>query len=494
VAGRTALVLGNQLSHANPALEGADRVLLVESRTKLTGGRYHRQKLHLVLSAMRHFAAELEDRGVEVEQRRAESFVAGIAAHRSRHSPDEVVVLEPHSLQARERLGALDGVSIHPGTLFLTHPDEFADWAGGRRRVVMEDFYRWQRRRLDVLLDGGEPAGGVWNFDQHNRRPPPRDRRPPRPWTPEEDEIDEGVRRDLDELGLESFGRDRPRRWPATHGEALRSLEQFVERALPDFGPWQDAMLHGERWMWHSQLSSSLDLGLISPIESMRAAEDAYRSGHAPIASVEGYVRQVIGWREYVWGVYWLRASEWAGMNALEADVELPELFWGGETAMRCLADAVGGLEETAYAHHIERLMLFGNLILLLGVRPDRAFDWFHRAFIDGYEWVMAPNTLGMATYADGGRMMTKPYAATGRYVDRMSDHCKGCRYDPTGRTGEDACPFTTLYWDFMARHRERLEGNRRMRMPMRNLARMDAGELELIRARGRVLRERFDA
>jgi deoxyribodipyrimidine photolyase-related protein len=226
----------------------------------------------------------------------------------------------------------------------------------------------------------------------------------------------------------------------------------------------------------------------------VRAAERAYRSGDAPIASVEGFVRQVIGWREYVWGFYWLRAREWAGMNALEADADLPELFWGAETEMRCLSDAIGGLEETAYAHHIERLMLFGNLILLLGVRPDQAFDWFHQAYVDGYEWVMAPNTLGMATYADGGRMMTKPYAASGRYVDRMSDHCKGCRYDPTQRTGEDACPFTTLYWDFVARHRERLAGNRRMNMPLRNLTRIEATELEQIRSRGRELREHFDA
>ncbi len=226
----------------------------------------------------------------------------------------------------------------------------------------------------------------------------------------------------------------------------------------------------------------------------MRAAERAYRSGDAPIASVEGFVRQVIGWPEYVWGVYWLRAREWAGMNALEADTDLPELFWGAETEMRCLSDAIGGLEETAYAHHIERLMLFGNLILLLGVRPDQAFDWFHQAYVDGYEWVMAPNTLGMATYADGGRMMTKPYAASGRYVDRMSDHCKGCRYDPTQRTGEDACPFTTLYWDFVARNRERLAGNRRMNMPLRNLTRIEATELEQIRSRGRELREHFDA
>ena len=398
-------------------------------------------------------------------------------------------------MRARDGASAVSKASrSHPGTLFLTHPDEFADWAEDRRRLVMEDFYRWQRHRLDVLLDGDEPAGGEWNYDHDNRRPPPKDRRPPRPYAPREDEIDEQVRRDLDELGLETFGHDRPRCWPATHAEARRALKRFVDHKLAEFGPWQDAMLQGERWMWHAQLSSSLNLGLISPLECVRAAERAYRSGAAPIASVEGFVRQVIGWREYVWGVYWLRADEWATMNALEADADLPEVLWGAETEMRCLADAVKGLEETAYAHHIERLMLFGNLILLLGVHPDQAFDWFHQAYIDGYEWVMAPNVLGMATYADGGQMMTKPYAASGRYVDRMSDHCRGCRYDPTQRTGEDACPFTTLYWDFMARNRERLAGNRRLNMPMRNLARIEPSELELIRARAEELRRDFDA
>lgn len=495
MAGRTALVLGDQLSHANPALDGADRVLLIESRAKLASARFHRQKLHLVLSAMRHFAAELEESGLEVDLCRADSFAAGIEAHRARHAPEEVVVLSPHNLGARERLAALDGVAVRDETLFLTHPREFAGWAEGRRRLVMEDFYRWQRGRLGVLLeDGGEPAGGAWNFDEHNREPPPGDRRPPEPYTPREDEIDAAVRRDLDALGLETFGPDRPRRWPATHAEALESLERFVELKLADFGPWQDAMLHGQRWMWHSQLSSSLNLNLISPLDCVRAAERAYREGRAPIASVEGFVRQVIGWREYVWGVYWLRAGEWGELNALAADADLPALFWGGETGMRCLADAVAGLEETAYAHHIERLMLFGNLILLLGVEPNQAFGWFHQAFVDGYEWVMAPNAIGMAAYADGGRMMTKPYAASGRYIDRMSDHCGGCRYDPTQRVGEDACPYTTLYWDFVARHRDRLEANRRMRMPLRNLARMDPAEVAEIRARGADLRTGFDA
>jgi deoxyribodipyrimidine photolyase-related protein len=297
------------------------------------------------------------------------------------------------------------------------------------------------------------------------------------------------VRRDLDALFLNGFGVDAPRRWPATRTEAQRALRRFVEQRLPDFGRWQDAMLHGEQFMWHAHLSSSLNLGLLSPWDLLDAAVDAHRTGKAPIAAVEGFVRQVAGWREYVWGMYWLRERDWSGMNALRADAELPDAFVTGDTEMRCVSDATRGLQQTAYAHHIVRLMVFGNLSLLLGVRPDRVYDWFHHSFIDGYPWVMAPNVLGMATYADGGAMMTKPYAASGRYIDRMSDHCGECRYDPARRTGEDACPFTTLYWDFLDRNRKRLAGNRRMRMPLRNLERIADAELDEIRARARRLR-----
>ena len=494
MAGRTAWVLGDQLSHENPALEGVDRVLLVESRATLCGRRFHRQKLHLVLSAIRHFAAELRGRGIEVDHRSAPTLREGLEAHVRDHSPDSIGLLEPSSVGGRRGLGALPGVELVPGSLFVVHPDEFRDWAEGRRRMVMEDFYRWQRRRLGVLMDGSEPAGGRWNLDRENRRPPPRDRRPPAVPELVEDEIDVEVRRDLDRLAPPCFGEDAPRQWPATAAEAEEALERFLAERLADFGPWQDAMLHGERWMWHARLSSSLNLGLLSPLDCVARAEAAYREGEASLASVEGFVRQLIGWREWVWGTYWLWQERWPHDNALGADVGLPELFWGGATDMNCVGDAIAGLRETSYAHHIERLMLFGNLMLLLGVRPEEALEWFHVAFIDGYEWVMAPNVVGMALHADGGRMMTKPYAASGRYVDRMSDHCRGCRYDPKKRTGEDACPFTTLYWDFLARHRDRFAQNRRMGPILGNLDRMEPDELDEIRARARGLRADFSA
>lgn len=490
MSGRTAWVLGDQLSLDNPVLEGTDRVLLIESRAKLGAGGFHRQKLHLLLSAMRHFAAELERRDVEVDLRTARSLASGLRSHVREHRPESVGLLRPKRLEAAA-LGELDRVELVEGTggLFLTEPDEFAAWADGRRRLVMESFYRRQRQRHGLLMDGSEPAGGRWNYDEDNRRPPPADERPPKPYRPREDEIDAAVRRDLDSMRLETSGIDGPRRFPATRDEARRALRSFVADRLARFGPYQDAILDSEPFMWHALIGSSLNLGLLGPLECARAAERAYRQGDAPLASVEGFVRQVVGWREYVWGIYNLRGREWGRMNALRAGAELPESFWDGESELNCLRSVAGKVRETGYAHHIERLMIAGNLMLLLGVKPQAAYEWFHRSFVDGYEWVMAPNVLGMATWADGGRMMTKPYAASGRYVDRMSDLCPACKFEPGRRTGESACPLTTLYWDFLARNKPVLQDNHRMRMQYRNLERIDQAELAEIRSRARALR-----
>lgn len=494
MSGHTAWILAEQLSHDNPVLAGARRVLIIESRAALRRPGLHRQKAHLVLSAVRHFARELTERGVEVDRRQSASFGAGVAEHRRAYGDAEVRVLRPTGFGAEAMVRAMPGVVVTDGGMFLTSDQIFAEWAGGRTRLVMEGFYRWQRRRLDVLMDDGEPAEGRWNFDHDNRGRPPKDRRPPNRWVPAEDDIDAEVRRDLDAMALPSFGVDGPRRFAATRAEAQVALAHFVQNILPDFGRFQDAMLGGERFMWHSLLAPAINLGLLPPMEAVRAAEAAYGNGSAPLASVEGFIRQIIGWREYVWGLYRLRGAQWDGMNALGAQQPLPALFDGGPTQMACLHDAVAGLEATGYSHHIERLMLFGNLQLLLGVRPAEAVEWFHRTHLDGHAWVMAPNVLGMALHADGGQMMTKPYAASGAYVKRMSDHCRGCRYDPGVRTGPDACPLTTLYWDFLARHRERFARNHRMALACKNLDRFSAEELSEIRARAKQLMASFDA
>ena len=475
--GTTAWVLADQLTTFNPALDGADRVLIVQSSGALRARRFHRQKLHLILVAMRHFVDELEHRGAAVDHVAAESLESGLRQHVRRHQPERVVLMAPKSAAGRAGLANLPRVQLLPDEMFLTDPVEFSRWAASRDRLVMEDFYRVQRRRLELLMDGDQPVGGRWNLDAENRLTPPATARPPRPYRPREDEHDDAVRDELDAAGIETWGEDGPRLWPANRAQAQRALRRFIGVALPGFGPFQDAMLGGERTMWHSLLSSSLNLGLLSPLECAEAAQDAYRAGRAPLASAEGFIRQIIGWREFIWCMYWHLQADWAEMNALDAHAALPDVLETGATRMRCLSQAVGGLRRTGYAHHIERLMLFGNLVLLTGTEPAAARDWFHRSFIDGYDWVMAPNVLGMATWADGGRMMTKPYAASGRYVDRMSDHCGHCLYDPGARTGDAACPFTTLYWDFLARNRQRLEGNHRMGMMLRNLDRIGAPE-----------------
>jgi len=488
--GHTALILGDQLMRDNPALEGASRVVFVESLAGMRRLRTHRKRVHLVLSAMRHFAAELREGGeVEVLERRSAASLAD-----GMEGLGDVVCAEPNSVAARRALGKL-GVRQVASNQFLTAPGAFASWADGRKRIVMEDFYREQRRRFGVLLDqDGKPEGGRWNFDRENRRPPPRDGfDAPDPWFPAENAIDEEVRRDLDAMDLGLFGADGPRRFAATPAEARSTLEDFVAHRLPEFGPWQDAMGEGlgdGRVLFHSLLSAPMNLGLIDPLTVVRAAEGAYRAGAAPLSCVEGFVRQVIGWREYVWGMYWIRQEQWETDNALEATLDLPEAFWGQPTGWACLDATVDGVRADAYAHHIERLMILGNIGLTAGVKPWPMVRWFQSAFIDGAEWVMAPNAAGMALHADGGVMMTKPYAGGGNYINKMSGHCGHCRFSPNVRTGPDACPVTALYWDFMARHRERFAGNRRMRMPVNGLRRFSEAELAGIAERAQEARE----
>jgi deoxyribodipyrimidine photolyase-related protein len=490
MSGHTAWVLGEQLSLRNPALTGAARILLVESRAALAEPGLHRQKAHLVLSAIRHFADECRAAGWEVDHRVADTYTVGVAAHRDAFSGPEVVLLEPTGRVANRRFARFPGVRIVPGSLMLTDDAEFADWAAGRTALVMEQFYRRQRRRLGVMVQpDGAPVGERWNFDHENRGTPPKGAVPPAPWLPTEDAIDAAVRADLDAMGQTWFGEDGPRLFPATAAEATALLDRFIAELLPHFGPWQDAMLHGRRFMWHSRLAAALNLGLLDPLAAVRAAEARLDDPKVPIASVEGFIRQIIGWREYVFGLARLWRDDWDAMNALDADQPLPDVFWSGDTEMRCLADAVQGLRETSYTHHIQRLMVLGNLMLLLGVRPGEALQWFHRTHIDGHDWVMLPNVIGMALFADGGRMMTKPYAASGAYINRMSDHCRGCRFNPKHRTGPDACPYTTLYWHFLDRNERRLSGNNRMTLALKNLARIDPAERQAIVAAGDELR-----
>ncbi|GIF17018.1 deoxyribodipyrimidine photolyase-related protein [Actinoplanes teichomyceticus] len=445
-------------------------VLLVESKAVFRRRAFHRQKAHLVLSALRHRAAEGDVRLV-----RAETYAEAVT--------EPLTVCHPTSRAARGLVRRLPGVEMLPPRGFVTAPQDFVSWADGRDHLRLEDFYRYARRRHDVLMDGAEPAGGRWNLDADNREPPPRgadhlDVPPPPPVV--EDEIDDRVRADLDrwqrEDGIAFVGNDGPRLFPATREEALARLRHFVTERLPSFGPQEDAMLSGDPWMAHSLLSPAINLGLLDPLEVIEGAESAYRAGSAPLAGAEGFIRQILGWRDFIWHLYWYFEPEYRAVNELAAHRQLPRWFAeldARAVGARCLADVLAGVRDRGWVHHIPRLMVLGNYALQRGWRPDAVSDWFHRSFVDGYEWVMTANVVGMSQFADGGRMSSKPYAAGGAYINRMSDYCGGCRYDPKVRLGADACPYTAGYWSFLARHEHALAGNHRLRRPLQGLHRL---------------------
>ncbi len=498
---RTIWVLGDQLRADTGALHDADpardRVLLVLSTAKLRERPWHRQRAHLVVTGMRRLAEELRTKGFEVDWREAATLAAGLDAHRRDHDPTQVVAMEPLNRRGRATLASL-GVQLVRNDQVLCHPEEFAAWADEHVRadgsVRMEDFYRWQRRRLGVLMDGDEPAGGRWNFDHDNREPPPTDGRSwPSVVTSALDDLDREVLDLLEGMdGVELFGDPPDGTWATSRRRALARLRHVVDEVLPGFGPHEDAMLAGEWAMRHTLLSHALNLGMLHPAELVEAAEEAHREGRAPINSVEGFVRQVIGWREFVLGLYWWHDDAWRDENVLGNDQPLPPSFAGASTDMRCVSSVAGWVQRHGWTHHIPRLMVLANLATLVGARPTEVTDWMHRSFVDGADWVMVPNVVGMGMYADGGRMSTKPYVSGGNYIDRMSDFCRDCRFDPKKRVGEDACPFTTLYWDFLDRNADVLRGNHRLARPYHTLGRLQ--DLDEVRDRAAQVRRAIAA
>ncbi len=498
------LVLADQLDRAIAAIAdldtGADVVLLAEVAEEATYVPHHRQKIALLFSAMRHFAEALAADGVTVDYVRlddpgnAGSLGGEVARAVGRHGATRVVVTEPGEWRVRR---AMDGweeaagvaVEIRADDRFLCSRERFARWMTDRKAPRMEHFYRDMRRLTGLLMDGDAPAGGRWNYDAENRGRLPKDVAvPERPRFPP----DATTRAVLDLVAArfpDGFGDLEPFDWPVTRDEALVALEGFVADQLPSFGDYQDAMKRGEPLLFHARLSAALNMGLLGPIEVCRAAEAAYRDGDAPLNAVEGFIRQILGWREYVRGLYWHFMPNYAETNALAATRPLPGFYWTGETDMACIAETVGEIRRGAYAHHIQRLMVTGNFALLAGLAPVEVEAWYLAVFADAYEWVELPNTHGMALYADGGIMASKPYAASGAYIDRMSDYCGGCRFDPKVKAGPKACPFNPLYWNFLIEHRSKLAGNPRMAMPYRTLDRMDAGRVSEIRSdAGRIL------
>jgi deoxyribodipyrimidine photolyase-related protein len=500
------VVLGDQLDRASAAFDGfdaaQDAVWMAEVAEESTHVWSSQPRTALFLSAMRHFAQALRAEGFTLHYRHLDddgnrgTLAAELAAALQRLRPQRVVWVEPGEWRVREALQATVKAAGLPldereDRHFLCSRAEFARHARGRKQLRMEYFYREMRRRHGVLMDGEQPAGGAWNYDADNRAAFGADGPGFLPAPPQfaPDAITAEVialvqQRFAGHPGrLDRFG------WPVTRAQALQALRAFIDERLPQFGHWQDAMWGGEPWLYHSLLSAALNLKLLSPREVIAAAEAAWREGRVPIAAAEGFIRQILGWREYVRGIYWLMMPGYAELNALEAQQPLPDWYWTGETDMACLRDAIGQTLQHGYAHHIQRLMVTGLYALLLGVQPQAVHRWYLAVYVDAVEWVELPNTLGMSQHADGGLMASKPYVATGRYIERMSDHCRHCRYRPAKRTGDDACPFTTLYWDFLLRHAERFAAHPRMALQVKNLAALDAPERAAITARAEALR-----
>ena len=491
MAGALRLVLGDQLSRGLSSLKDIDpkkdHVLMVEVHDETTYVKHHKQKIVLILAAMRHFADELKQEGLPVtyvkldDKGNTGSFTGEIARAIKALKPENIIVTEPGEYRVRAMMDEWQTqfklpIEIRDDDRFFATPTEFKLWAAPRKELRMEFFYREMRKKSGLLMQGKEPEGGQWNYDSENRKAlSSKEKIPDRlRFTPDavtKKVIDLVARRFADHPGqLESFG------WPVTRKQALNALDHFINDCLPRFGDVQDAMKGGEPFLFHALLAPALNCGLLLPLEICRAAERAYHQGHAPLNAVEGFIRQILGWREYVRGLYWHVMPDYAQSNALEAMRPLPAFYWTGDTEMNCLRQCVNDTMDNAYAHHIQRLMVLGNFALLAGIRPREVEDWFLAVYADAYEWVELPNVHGMALYADGGLLASKPYAASGAYIDRMSDYCASCRFSPKAKEPEHLCPFTPLYWAFLDRNRKRLSRNPRLFMPYRSLDSMAEG------------------
>jgi deoxyribodipyrimidine photolyase-related protein len=483
-------VLGDQLTRGLSSLSDIDPardvVLMVEVGEEATYVRHHQQKIAFILSAMRHFAEELRGEGIAVDYVRlddpanVQDFTGELTRALGRHDVARVVVTEPGEwrVEAMMRRWQSDlplPVDIRSDDRFVATRAEFAIWAEGRKQYRMEFFYRLMRQKTGLLMADGEPVGGRWNLDAENRKPLPRKAVVP----PRRRFAPDAVTRDVIALVARRFGNHfgdlEPFGWAVTRQDALQALDDFIAQGLPSFGDYQDAMRTGEDFLYHSVLSPYLNVGLLTAREVCARAEEAWRAGHAPLNAVEGFIRQVVGWREFVRGLYWHAMPGYAATNHLDAQRRLPAFYWTGETDMRCLAECVGTTRRNAYAHHIQRLMVLGNFALLAGVAPHELEAWYLIVYADAFEWVELPNVHGMVLHADGGLLGSKPYAASGAYIDRMSDYCGGCRYDPKLKAGPDACPFNYLYWNFLITQEAQLSRNPRMAMPYRTIAAMPA-------------------
>ena len=483
------IVLGDQLNDDSAAFDGFDRnkdaVWMAEVAEESTHVWSHKARIGLFLSAMRHFEQRLTQKGHCVFYRRLDDFSNTHALRKElsraieQFRPAKLILVEPgdHRVLSELTLAAKKAnaqLEIRTDRTFFCSTDEFNSWASGRKQFRMEFFYREIRRKHGVLLDGKDPIGGRWNFDAENRGSLPKTG-PGKLKAPLQFEYDRTTKFVLEFVdfrftrhpgSLENFD------WPVTPEQAQAALADFIENRLPHFGQFQDAMWTGEPWLYHSRLSSAMNLKLLQPRQVVAAAEAAYHAGAVTLPQAEGFIRQIIGWREYVRGIYWRYMPEYVDRNEMGATLPLPKWFWTGKTEMNCLKHTLRQTLDYGYAHHIQRLMVTGLYCLLAGIDPKQVHEWYLAIYVDAVEWVELPNTLGMSQYADGGIMASKPYVASGKYIDKMSNYCSGCRYDPAQRKGETACPFTTMYWQYLEKHEQKLAKNPRMLLQIKNLNR----------------------
>ncbi len=502
-------VLGDQLSLGVSSLQGVDpadaRILMMEVADETGYVRHHKRKIAFILSAMRHHAARLRDAGWHVDYIKLDdpdnqgSFEAEVARAIARHRPNKIRVTEAGEWRVRASMARWEEsfglpIEICPDTRFIAPPGFFATWAAGRKQLRMEYFYREMRRLTGLLMEGDQPAGGQWNYDAENRKPaeaglfiPRRIGTPPDAIT--QDVLALVADRFADHPGsLDGFD------MAVTPEGAEAEAARFLKEALPSFGDYQDAMVSGQPLLWHSFLSPYLNIGLLNPLDLCRAVEAEWTAGRVPLNAAEGFIRQIIGWRDYVRGLYDWAGPDYAKRSFLEATRPLPELYWTGQPRLACLADAIGQTLELGYAHHIQRLMVTGNYALLAGIDPHEVHLWYLAIYVDAFEWVELPNTLGMSQFGDGGIMASKPYAASGAYIDRMSDYCRGCAYDVRAKTGPKACPFNALYWDFMDRNRDKLANNPRIGMAYRTWDKMAEDQRRALKATAAAHLARLDA
>jgi deoxyribodipyrimidine photolyase-related protein len=490
------LILGDQLSPTISSLEGCDKtkdiILICELWDEATYVKHHKKKIAFLFSAMRHFAEELKESLYSVSYTRLDdekntgSFKGEVERALKEYKIDRIVVTHPGEyrvLQDIQNWGKIFGVQviIQSDDRFLCSPNEFMDWAKDRKQLRMEYFYREIRKKYAILMDGDGPEGGNWNYDVQNRKPPKEGLNIPKPYNNHVDSITREVIALVDKSFPNHFGDLEPFYFATTRVQALQALQLFIEQRLLGFGDYQDAMIEGEPWMYHSHISFYLNCGLLLPLECVRAAEEAFYQGKAPLNAVEGFVRQIIGWREFVRGIYWLKMPDYAGKNFFNAERNLPNFYWTAETEMNCLRQCVLETKQNASAHHIQRLMVLGNFALLAGIKPTQVSEWFLIVYADAYEWVELPNVYGMTLYADGGDLASKPYAAGGNYINQMSDYCKNCSYKVAKKSGLDACPFNYLYWDFLSRNRHKLESNNRISMMYKIYDRMSENKKQTI-------------